>query len=766
MAIMMKTLFRVLASTALIAPLLLEPALAQAQLPTPAGNGQAPANPSPVSAPRRVALVIGDANYASGALNTPVNDAGLIASTLQAAGFDVVGLPNLTADATRTALRDFLTRAQAAGPQGTAFLYFAGHAVQYAGENYLVPTDATIASDTTIPIEAVRLSDYTRALAGLPLKARFVVVDGARANNFAKTGNGLASGLAIMQPDPGELIAFNAAPGTVAPKSTGTYGVYASTLAQTLREPGLPPENIFSTVRLGVNNITKGGQIPWDASTLKQPFLFFQPLPNAPPPLISPKVIAARRAKPIRDFTVNDAYQAAIERDTFDGYEQFLAAYPRSPLAGRVRAILASRREALTWERVYQADTPSAYWTYLRHYPHGIHAIDARRRLRYLEAALQPPPDFTPYVYDVPPPPPDELVYVDRPIVIFEQDDFPPPPPPDGFFLLPPRPDRFDEPPPRPPGIGFLPIPIPIPVPFARPMPQPQIHPNAGLTPTPVVQPGGAQPGGSPPGGGRPPLGGAPGVPPKPLTGAAPLPGAAPLTGAKPLPGTKPLAAPIAPTTLPGAKPLVKPALPTTPPATGNHLPAGGAGPLNAPLAPNGLPVKPLPPKPALPAATLPKPALPAATLPKPALPAATLPKPLPPKPLPPKPLPPKPLPPKPLPPKPVAPRLPAAPAPQIQRAPAVHAPVAPRVMAPRPAPPRPVAPRPMPPRPVAPRPMPQVIHAPPPPRPAPPAFVRPPAPVFHAPPPPPRPPAPVFHAPPPPHPAPACGHPGQPPCR
>jgi hypothetical protein len=40
---------------------------------------------------KRIALVIGNAAYQSGGLATAANDAGLIAQTLQAAGFDVVG---------------------------------------------------------------------------------------------------------------------------------------------------------------------------------------------------------------------------------------------------------------------------------------------------------------------------------------------------------------------------------------------------------------------------------------------------------------------------------------------------------------------------------------------------------------------------------------------------------------------------------------------------------------------------------------------------
>ena len=53
-------------------------------------------------------------------------------------------------------------------------------------------------------------------------------------------------------------------------------------------------------------------------------------------------------------------------------------------MAKRVRAIVAARREAITWRRTYRADTPDAYWSYLRRYPRGPHAADARRRLAIL----------------------------------------------------------------------------------------------------------------------------------------------------------------------------------------------------------------------------------------------------------------------------------------------------------------------------------------------------------------------------------------------
>jgi hypothetical protein len=74
------------------------------------------AQPSAASAEKRIALVIGNAGYQVGALATPANDAGLVAQTLQAAGFDVVGARDLDQDSLRRAFRDFLEKATGAGP--------------------------------------------------------------------------------------------------------------------------------------------------------------------------------------------------------------------------------------------------------------------------------------------------------------------------------------------------------------------------------------------------------------------------------------------------------------------------------------------------------------------------------------------------------------------------------------------------------------------------------------------------------------------------
>jgi uncharacterized caspase-like protein len=221
---------------------------------------------------RAAAGKIGNAAYQAEALATAANDAGLIAQTLQAAGFDVLGARDLDQDTLRRTFRDFLEKATASGPDTVAFVYLNGYGVQLEGENYFVPVDAKIARDTDVPIEAVRISDYMRPLASLNLKAGVVVLDVAHTHPFAKTGQPLASGLSLVEPEKGMLVAFNAAPGTVAPREQGPYGAYAQALAEMMRTGGLPLGEVFDRVRLRVNETTKGGEVPWNASKLRRHF--------------------------------------------------------------------------------------------------------------------------------------------------------------------------------------------------------------------------------------------------------------------------------------------------------------------------------------------------------------------------------------------------------------------------------------------------------------------------------------------------------------
>ena len=588
----------------------------------------------------RIALVIGNATYRDAALATPANDAGLVAQTLQAAGFDVVGARDLDGQSLRTALRDFLQKAATAGPDMQAFVYLSGRGVQYNGDNYFVPVDAQINRDADVPIEAIRIADFTHALAATPGKTRIIVLDAARANPYAAQGSPLAPGLALVDPEAGELIAFNAAPGTLAGDEQGPYGVYGKALAGAIRQGGVDIVQAFDQTRVSVNAETQGALLPWSASKLGGPFYVFERAADAPP---AAPPLAETERKPISSFSGEDAYAAAIERDTLTGYREFLKAYPNSDQARRVRAILAVRREASYWRHTVRADTPRAYWTYLRTYPKGPHVPDAQRRLTMLSAEFQPPANFRAETYaDLPPPPPDERFYEDQPIYAFDDFGPPPPPPPVQYVYVEDDDWRDLPPPPPPPEVGLLPVlgvALPIAVGavayqglshrngiaprgephFRRPPPAPpplpaNIKPVAPPAPVAAASPaataaavvkplrpiGGrrGQPGGSPPqapGAPASPVGATaprtpPGAPPAPTLQANPVAPPAPGKALKPLPVPPAAALPAQ-----AVKPLPGAATPVgaNPPAV--HAAPGGK-PLPTPVAPPATAIAPVAP--------------------------------------------------------------------------------------------------------------------------------------------------------------------------
>ncbi len=85
---------------------------------------------------RKLALVIGNANYQQDLLRNPVNDANDITDMLSSLGFDVIKGVDLNRRELRLSIREFGQRLKRAE---IGFFYYAGHGLQYKGENYLIP---------------------------------------------------------------------------------------------------------------------------------------------------------------------------------------------------------------------------------------------------------------------------------------------------------------------------------------------------------------------------------------------------------------------------------------------------------------------------------------------------------------------------------------------------------------------------------------------------------------------------------------------------
>src|SRR5262245_27793913 len=120
-------------------------------------TGAAPA------AEKRIALVVGNGAYRSlPALKNPPNDAEDVAAALTSLGFEVTKGIDLDRRATEAAVAKF---AKDAADADLSFFYYAGHGMQVASHNYLIPVDAKLESEADVSRDAVQLDELMNALA-------------------------------------------------------------------------------------------------------------------------------------------------------------------------------------------------------------------------------------------------------------------------------------------------------------------------------------------------------------------------------------------------------------------------------------------------------------------------------------------------------------------------------------------------------------------------------------------------------------------------
>ena len=103
----------------------------------------------------RLALVVGNSDYQhTSPLKNPANDADLIAGKLGETGFDVLTSKNVTLSGAQQLINEFAKKIRDIGDDGIVLFFYAGHGIQYNGENFIVPVDADLQSDTDIILQA------------------------------------------------------------------------------------------------------------------------------------------------------------------------------------------------------------------------------------------------------------------------------------------------------------------------------------------------------------------------------------------------------------------------------------------------------------------------------------------------------------------------------------------------------------------------------------------------------------------------------------
>ena len=326
----------------------------------------------PAAAADRVALLIGNNQYATTPLRNAVNDAKDLSEALKELGFKVIVRENASRKDMIDAIREFGAAIEGAN---AALFFYAGHAMQFKDRNYLIPIDAAMGTEEDVTFFSVEIGQIFDRMDRARTRFNFIILDACRDNPFAASFKLTSNGLAQMSSPSGTLIAYATSPGSTAADGFGRNGVYTKHILQNIRVPDLPVEIMFKRVREGVERDTRRSQTPWDSSSLKGDFAF-----NS---VGSRATAGAPAAGPSADITLQ------IEREF--------------------------------WVSVRDSNRPDDIRAYLDKYPNGNFAALAKNRLDALVrparvAAAEPAPAVRQAQQEPAPPPQASVEPVAKPI--------------------------------------------------------------------------------------------------------------------------------------------------------------------------------------------------------------------------------------------------------------------------------------------------------------------------------------------------------------
>lgn len=225
------------------------------------------------AAPRRMALVIGNANYPDH--HTPLEDARIdaedVATGLKRLGFEVERGINLSGAKMGEALAQFYARIK---PEDIVLLFYDGFAIQSGRQTYLVPVDAQIWVEKDVLRDGVSLEGVLGEMSNRKAQVVIALLEASRSNPYERRFRHYSAGLAPAITPPNTVVMYSAALGSVVSNIAPKRSLFVNELLKEIAVPNAKGEDALKNVQTGVIAITGRQQIPWLSSTLTVAFSF------------------------------------------------------------------------------------------------------------------------------------------------------------------------------------------------------------------------------------------------------------------------------------------------------------------------------------------------------------------------------------------------------------------------------------------------------------------------------------------------------------
>ena len=211
---------------------------------------------------QKFALVIGNGAYTNVTrLNNPVNDANDMEAALKGLGFTVEKVLNGNLSQMESGIVNLKKRLKGA-KDSYGFFFYAGHGVQSNGENYLIPVDANIQSESFLRRQSISVQEMLDELNDAGNELNVVVLDACRDNPFPWKRSS-SRGLQVVGNQPADsIIVYATSAGSTAADGTDRNGLFTSQLLKNLRTPGLEVSEVFRLTGADVTKASERKQIP------------------------------------------------------------------------------------------------------------------------------------------------------------------------------------------------------------------------------------------------------------------------------------------------------------------------------------------------------------------------------------------------------------------------------------------------------------------------------------------------------------------------
>jgi formylglycine-generating enzyme required for sulfatase activity len=235
--------------------------------------------------------------------------------------------------------------AKAATGADQAVVYYSGHGIEVGEVNYLLPVEASIESEPTVPVEAVSLA----AVMGIASGGRqlgLVVLDACRDNPLAgsmkradgATRGAASRGLVRVEASGNLLVAYATRDGQVASDGAGTHSPYTTAILDALKEPGLEVRLFWGKVHDSVLSATNRSQEPFTYGALGAKALYLNP------PASAASVNPAGPPPPAYDSRAAELalWQSAQSLGTAEAYLDYLKKYPEGQFSDQAKLHVAA----------------------------------------------------------------------------------------------------------------------------------------------------------------------------------------------------------------------------------------------------------------------------------------------------------------------------------------------------------------------------------------------------------------------------------------